>query len=383
MKDDRALIARLEASIKKRQEEGLLRTLSSKSGLIDFCSNDYLGFAHSTELKDRLLSLSDELDPDLGSTGSRLLSGNSELFETLEKELAQFHNAESGLIFNSGYDANLALFQALPRRGDTILYDQRIHASIKAGVRLSLAPSYSFLHNDLSDLERRLSRATGVVFVATESLFSMDGDFAPLQELCELCDKYDAYLIVDEAHATGIYGKKGEGLVSALQLEDQVFIRMHTFGKALGCHGAFIACSKVVREYLINFAHSFIYTTALPTHTLLSIKAAYALLSQNLEPRKKLQELISYFVEGAKKLKLNIFPNAGPIQIVILPGTAARAAQQRLQDAGVDVRAILPPTVAIGAERLRIILHSFNTNAQVDKLLALLAALEKGRQHES
>jgi 8-amino-7-oxononanoate synthase len=262
--------------LEKRRSAGLLRSLKTPENLIDFCSNDYLGLARSVTLRQTIeQSVAVHSNRLNGSTGSRLLAGNSALAEELETELAAFHDTEAALIFNSGYDANVGLLASLPQRGDTLLTDDLIHASMIDGARLSVANRFKFRHNDLDDLENRLKRATGTVYVAIESVYSMDGDLAPLTEIVELCEHYEAALIVDEAHATGVFGPQGGGLVQSLGLQKRVFARVHTFGKALGVHGAAVVGSASLRDFLINFARSFVYSTALPPHSLLAIHSVY------------------------------------------------------------------------------------------------------------
>ncbi|MBL4674746.1 MAG: aminotransferase class I/II-fold pyridoxal phosphate-dependent enzyme, partial [Mucilaginibacter sp.] len=227
----------LQSRLEQRAAEGSLRTLKPENDLIDFCSNDYLGFAHSAELKvsiDKEIEIYKALN---GSTGSRLISGNLDYTEELEKHIAGFHNAEAGLLFNSGYDANVGLFSSLPQKGDTIIHDELIHASIIDGARLSNANRYSFKHNDLESLEAKLKVAKGNSYVAIESIYSMDGDEPPLQQIITLTEQYQANLIVDEAHAIGLYPT---GLVSQLGLQDKVFARVMTSGKAMGVHGAIV-----------------------------------------------------------------------------------------------------------------------------------------------
>ena len=212
-----------------------------------------------------------------GSTGSRLITGNHGLHEELESELAEFFGTPEALLFNSGYDANLGLFSCVPQHGDVILFDEFCHASIRDGIKLSNSKSFSFKHNNLEDLQKKYnntSKHNGNTFLVAESIYSMDGDQAPLLELAEFCQKNKIYLIVDEAHATGVIGGSGRGLVNELGLGDSVFARIHTFGKAMGCHGAVILGSKELRNYLINFAKSFIYTTAMPIHNVLTIQFA-------------------------------------------------------------------------------------------------------------
>jgi len=203
----------LNKKLNERKQQNAFRTLRITKDKTDFCSNDYLGI-----VKNNLLQLStDNCQLRTGSTGSRLLSGNYKLIEETEKEIAIFHQSQTALIFNSGYDANVGLLSSIPQRGDTILYDFLSHASIRDGIRLSFAESFSFAHNDVNDLEKKLNHAKGNIFVVTESVFSMDGDVCPLQQLVQVCKKYNAHLVIDEAHATGVVGERGEGLVQHLQ----------------------------------------------------------------------------------------------------------------------------------------------------------------------
>lgn len=263
----------LQEKLFERESNGLLRTLTDAEGLVDFSSNDYLGFSQLPILKQiEYASLHS------GATGSRLITGNSRLSEITEKIIAGFHNAEAALIFNTGYMANLGLFSCIATKGDTFISDEYIHASIIDGMRLTNANRYKFKHNDLADLEKKLQQATGKKFIVVESIYSMDGDEAPLKAIVALSKKYDALVIVDEAHATGTFGENGEGLAGHYHLEKEIYARVYTFGKAIGLHGAVVTGSIVLRNYLINFARSFIYTTALPPHTYLQIQAAYKLL---------------------------------------------------------------------------------------------------------
>ncbi len=384
----------LHKKLNERKEQNAFRQLRLPDGKTDFCSNDYLGIATNGLIEKNLFDFhavnpTPETQSDVvrgpdrpvrhGSSGSRLLAGNYPLIEETERELAAFHEAAAGLIFNSGYDANLGLLSSVPQRGDTIFYDYLSHASIRDGMRLSFARSFSFGHNDLADLEKRLQAAAapgdpsheGNLFVVTESVFSMDGDQAPLQAMAALCAQYGAHLIVDEAHATGVIGKKGEGLVQHLGLETACFARIHTFGKAVGCHGAIILGSPQLRDYLINFSRAFIYTTALPESSVLAISKAYELFPQMDKERDRLQQLIVRFQQAS--LRFERLNSATPIQGVIVPGNeAVRALAARLQAAGLDVRPILYPTVPKGSERLRIVLHAFNTIEELDALIAEL-----------
>jgi 8-amino-7-oxononanoate synthase len=357
----------LEVKLNERKQLNAYRELRLQKNVVDFCSNDYLGLSNALS-NDKL----EEEKFSSGSKGSRLLAGNYPLIEEVEKEIAAFHESTAGLIFNSGYDANVGLMSCAAQRGDTILYDHLSHASIRDGVRLSFAQSYSFAHNDVVDLEKKLKTATGTVFVITESVFSMDGDVAPLEAIVQLCKQYNARLIVDEAHATGIIGAKGEGLAQQLQLHQHCFARIHTFGKALGCHGAIVLGSYLLREYLINFSRAFIYTTALPESAIAVVRKAYQLFPGMYEERNQLLQLINSFQNLA--LDFVIPKSNTPIQAVIIPGNdVVKFVAARLQQQQLDVRAILYPTVPKGSERLRVVLHSFNTVEQVRRLGEVLA----------
>jgi len=309
-----------------------------------------------------------------GSTGSRLLSGNYPLIEETENLIAHFHHANAALVFNSGYDANVGLLASVPQKEDVIIYDKLSHASIRDGIRLSFATSFSFLHNDLDDLEKKLTAATqsgSNIFVVTESVFSMDGDMAPLIEISELCEKYNAALIVDEAHATGVIGARGEGLVQQLELQNNCFARVYTFGKACGCHGAAVLGSKKLKDYLINFARTFVYSTSLPPSAVAAINAAYTIFPTLNDERIHLNHLIEIF--RSKALRYQVLKSDTPIQVVIIPGNnEVKKAADILQENSLDARAILYPTVPKGQERLRIVFHSFNTKDEVKKLVELL-----------
>lgn len=361
-------------NLEERKSNQLLRTLRITEHLVDFASNDYLGFARSEALRTMISEKTKIYGEQLiGATGSRLISGNSAFLEELEYLIARYHRAEAGLIFNSGYDANLGFFSCIAQKGDTLITDESIHASIIDGTRLSYAQRFRFKHNDLDSLEKKLKQATGHVFVAVESVYSMDGDIAPLVEICDLTEQYHAHLIVDEAHATGIFGDGGRGLVCDHRLEDKVFARIHTFGKALGVHGAIILGSSQLRDYLINFARSFIYTTALPFHALLAIESAYHLLPYSKEQRLRLQQHIAFFREQSQHLPFEKLNSQSPIQGIVITGNeAAKTIAQKLESKGYYAKAILSPTVPAGKERLRICLHVFNTQEEISDLLHCL-----------
>ena len=362
----------IEKKLNERLQHNNFRVLKTVSGLVDFCSNDYLGFAQSNKLK-ALVEAEIQQYPNYlnGSGGSRLLTGNTTFAEELEQQIATFHESKTGLIFNSGYDANLGLFASLPQRGDTIITDELVHACVIDGARLSFANRFIFKHNDLEDLEKKLKNAKGITYVAVESVYSMDGDEAPLADLAALIQKYNAHLIVDEAHATGVFGS---GLVQKFKLENEVFARTVTFGKALGSHGAIVLGSKALRNYLINFARSFIYTTAPSFHQLLTTKMAYQLLENSHEEQEKLKNLIALFKkEVQKKHHYQLIKSSSAIQSILIPGNhEAKQKAESLQQNGFDVRAILNPTVAANMERLRVCLHSYNTEAEIIKIVNLL-----------
>lgn len=366
----------LESKLKERTENGLLRKLTNTSLPFDFCSNDYLGFAKSSALKS-LIDIQTEavLNFSNGSGGSRLLSGNHPYTEETEQFIANFHQAKSGLIFNSGYDANVGLLSSIPQRGDTIITDELIHASLIDGARLSYAERFKFKHNDLADLEQKLKNAKGISYVVVESVYSMDGDIAPLTEISKLCDEYNANLIVDEAHATGIFGEKGKGLVVQLKLQSKVFARIVTFGKALGTHGAIVLGSENLRNYLINFARSFIYTTAAPLHSIVAVNCAYQKLNEG-NFAQEITEKIELYNKLIKQIKLSVISSHSAIQTILFHNNAdARNAALQLQNKGFDVRAILSPTVAIGKERLRICLHTYNSNQEITDLVAAIKSI--------
>lgn len=357
--------------LKQREAERSLRSLKTETLMVDFCSNDYLGFSRSTELK-TLFNLEIQKYPEyhLGSSGSRLLAGNDKFSEDLESDIAEFHNAEASLLFNSGYNANVGIFSSIPQRGDTIICDEYIHASIIDGVRLSHATRYVFKHNDLLSLEEKLKVSRGRIFIAVESIYSMDGDEAPLKDICNLAEKYSAAVIVDEAHAIGVFGNHGKGITNDLDLNSKVFARIITFGKALGVHGAAVLGSSTLRTYLINYARPFIYTTAAPFLSHLAVKVAYDFLKAK-DHQSPLHERIQYFRSNMNTDRL--VKSRSGIQVLLIPGNEqVKDIAARVQHAGFDVRPILSPTVPKGAERLRICLHNHNSFAQIQDLCQTL-----------
>ncbi|WP_370424971.1 aminotransferase class I/II-fold pyridoxal phosphate-dependent enzyme [Tenacibaculum dicentrarchi] len=362
---------KLTQKLLHRIENNSLRTLGQKNTLIDFSSNDYLGFAKSEAIFNKTHQfLIDNSILQNGATGSRLLSGNHHLYNSIEKELSKFHNSEEALIFNSGYDANIGFFSAVPQRGDIILYDEFIHASIRDGIQLSNAQSFKFKHNNLEDLEKKISKHQSKndteIYVVTEAVFSMDGDMPDLKKLSEIIIQNNAYLIIDEAHAVGVFNK---GLIQELNIESAVFARIITFGKALGCHGAIVLGSKELKQYLINFSRSFIYTTGLSPHSLATIKFAYSELIES-DAKEKLQKNILFFKQEINRLQLNFIASNSAIHCCIISGNEnVKAISKKLQEKRFDVKAILSPTVNKGEERLRFCLHSYNSTQEITNIL--------------
>lgn len=382
---DKMIPKKLQEKINQRKAQNMLRELGLQHHLIDFSSNDYLGFSMSKEIYDMTHHYLDAISLTRnGSTGSRLLSGNYELYNDVEDILCDFHNCESALIFNSGYDANLGFFASVPQRGDIILYDEYIHASIRDGIRMSQAKAYKFKHNNLEDLLCHLERSREVsneaeIYIVTESVFSMDGDSPDLITLSNLCKKNQAHLIVDEAHAIGVFGKQGCGLIQHLELEQAVFARIITFGKALGSHGAAILGNKDLKQYLVNFARSFIYTTALPPHNLMTLKSVYIELRKTHEIEKLHKNITFFKLEVvARKLENHFIESESAIQSCIIIGNEnVRGISNQLLKKGFDVKPILSPTVPEGQERLRFCLHSFNSEKDIKEVIHLLGTLLK------
>lgn len=345
--------------------------------MIDFSSNDYLGFAQSAQVFEHCSEIlaAKNLHQN-GATGSRLLSGNSSLLEETEIFIANFHQAESALLFNSGYMANLGFFSSVPQRGDIVFYDSLIHASIRDGLQMSLAKSYKFKHNDWRSIElpQKQQDFSGTIYLVTESVFSMDGDSPNLKALADFCTENKIRLVVDEAHAVGIFGEKGAGLVQKLQLQNRVFARINTFGKAIGCHGAVVLGGKDLMTYLINFSRPFIYTTAMSPHAAATILAAYSALSS--EKTSQIQHKINFFRAEIKKhnLENRFILSHSAIQSCEISGNeAVKQVALKLQAKGFDVKPILSPTVPKGKERLRFCLHTYNSDAEIAEILSWLS----------
>jgi len=370
---------KLRQALRQREKRGQLRTLSRQAAGVDFCSNDYLGLSRSAELHSRIRQLREQHGTlPLGSTGSRLISGNTGLAEELERQLAEYHRAEAALLYSSGYAANSGLFAAVAGMGDTLIMDELIHASSVDGARLSRAGKRIFRHNDTDDLAEQLAAARaaspdGAILVGVESLYSMDGDFAPLREMAAMCAEYTAGLIVDEAHTHAVSGPGGAGRVVEQGLETGVFARIHTFGKGLGLHGAAVLGSPTLREYLVNFSRPFVFSTAAPADSLLHIQAAHELLPDLDGQRQRLLSLVDHFRRNTTRSSHHWLESQSWIQSLLIPGNdAATALADRLHEQGYLTKAIRAPSVAAGSERLRICLHTFNSHEEIDGLFAAL-----------
>jgi 8-amino-7-oxononanoate synthase len=370
---------RLADILKIRQESGLLRTLQIIDNKIDFCSNDYLGLSKNTQLAD-LIQSNFELYKSKhiifnGSTGSRLISGNSALTELFERECALFHQSESALLFGSGFEANLGLLSCIPQEGDVIFCDKLIHASLIDGLKLNKVEKRIFKHNNIKDLIHLLEQYPKETpkWIIVESIYSMDGDEAPLEELIQIKNQYNAEIIVDEAHSGGIYGLQGEGKCVELGCESEIFARIITFGKAWGNAGAVVLGSQILKNYLVNFARTFIYSTApSPLHVSGLLTTLQYLKEQNVL-RTQLMENIQFFRANLKSSDWGNSQTA--IQTYLVKGNEAVREKARMaQDAGFALKPIVYPTVAKGKERIRITLSS---ETQKEDMLSLINILEK------
>ncbi|MDP1581933.1 MAG: 8-amino-7-oxononanoate synthase [Bradyrhizobium sp.] len=365
--------SRYEQALEALNRRGRLRALGGRSGL-DFTSNDYLGFAESPELKE---AVADALarDVPVGAGGSRLLRGNHAEHEMLEEEAARFFGGESALFFGAGFAANAALISTLPQRGDLLLYDALAHASTREGLHGTRAAYREFAHNDVDQVESELRAFRAVqaharCFIAIESLYSMDGDLAPLADIASLAARYDAVLLIDEAHATGVQGPQGRGLAADLEGAPNV-VTLHTCGKALGASGALLLMPELLRRYMINRCKPFIYATAPSPLVAAAVRAALRMCARADDRRTALRARIAQL--GGHITLLGLPTSGTQIQPVILGGDRrASAVAKALAAEGFDIRAIRPPTVPEGTARLRITLSSQLAQESVDALGASL-----------
>lgn len=373
-------LMRYEAKLAGLERKARLRTLAPQQG-IDFTSNDYLGIASAPRLAAALAAAIGEGIP-AGSGGSRLLRGNHWAHEALEAEAAAFFGAERALYFGSGFAANVALFSTLPQRDDLIVHDALIHASVHDGIAASKAEAIAVPHNDADAFDAAIRRwrdngGKGTPWIAVESLYSMDGDRAALKALAEIASRHDGFLVVDEAHATGVFGPGGRGLAARLEGHGNV-ITLHTCGKALGTSGALLGLPAILADYMVNRARNFIYSTAPSPLIAAGIREALRIIEDEPERRARLNALCSFTAEQLQS-KLGVIPSGSQIQPVMI-GDNARAVRiaARLQSEGFDIRAIRPPTVPEGTARLRI---SITLNVDEEKIAAmtdcLAAAIER------
>ena len=369
-------LAPYEATLAGLERKSRVRALVPQQG-VDFTSNDYLGLADACRLKAAISAAIDRGVP-VGAGGSRLLRGNHPEHEALEAEAAAFFGVERALYFGSGFAANVALISTLPKRGDLIVHDTLIHASARDGIAASRAEAIAVPHNAVEAFEtaiRTWRRAGGMgrPWIAVESLYSMDGDKAPLLQLAELADRYDGFLVIDEAHATGVFGPDGRGLATDLESRRNVLV-LHTCGKALGVSGALIGLPSILADYLINRARNFIYSTAPSPLMAAGVREALRLVADEPERRTKLERLRDFAGEQLSS-RLGIEPSGSQILPVMI-GDNARSLRiaARMRAAGFDIRAIRPPTVPKGTARLRISI-TFNVDEdQISEMIGQLAA---------
>jgi 8-amino-7-oxononanoate synthase len=372
----------LETRIRRRLAEweaaGLLRVLRPPAGL-DFSSNDYLNLSTHPTIVDRLARAVRR--EGCGSTGSRLLRGDREAFSTVERRFARFKGAESSLYFSSGYLANISVLTTIPERGDVVFSDERNHASLIDGIRLSPASRVVFPHNDVRRLSQLLTETPvngGHRFVVVESLFSMDGDFAPLAEYAALCRSAGASLVVDEAHAVGIYGANGSGLIEAAGVGDDVLISINTAGKALGVGGAFVAGPGWTIDYLVQRARPFVFSTAPPPALADALDASLAVIALEPDRRDRLASRVRRLRDRLVGAGLDVQAEGSQIvPITIGDNDRAVAVALALQADGFDVRAIRPPTVPVGTARLRVSVNAGLPDDAIDRFAVSLAAALK------
>lgn len=373
----------LRQGLRALEERNQLRSLAEIRG-VNLCCNDYLGLAENPELK-RAVADTLQNASRVGGTGSRLLSGQTESWRELEAEFANFAGTESALFFTTGYAANLGLLSSIAGKDDIIFSDAANHASLIDGMRLSGARKIIYPHLNLVDLEATLRHEialAGRKIIVTESVFSMDGNIAPLKKLLALAEKYGAALIVDEAHATAVRGPGGRGIAAQEGIVSELLAVIHTCGKALGCAGAFVCGSAVLQEHLINHARTFIFSTALPPYFAAQIHAALHIAESADEQRKKLHELSATLIHDLRDAGFDTSGSASQIVPVVIGGNEdALDAAEHLQREGFAVRAIRPPTVPVGKSRLRLSLTSNIPQAELKRLVQSLIAWRARQQN--
>jgi 8-amino-7-oxononanoate synthase len=377
---DDELAAREKAGLRRRLRavEGAQEARVTMGGrpLISLCSNNYLGLANHPALVEAAVRAAREYG--IGAGASRLVSGSMRLHHQLEERLATFKGTARALLFNSGYHANVGTIQALVGKGDAVFSDALNHASLIDGGRISRATLHVYPHRDVDALGSLLGRVTARrKLVVTDSIFSMDGDAAPLAEVCDLAERHGAMVMVDEAHATGLLGRRGAGLVEALGLEDRVDVQMGTLGKALGCFGAYVAGSESLIEYLLNFARTFVYTTALPPPVVAAALAALDIVEREPERRAKALRNAEQLRADLQALRYEV-PEGGAAVVPVLLGDAALTMRvsEALCERGVLALGIRPPTVPPGTARIRATVMATHTGADLDEVLAAFAAVK-------
>lgn len=367
-------VADYVAGLHALKEDDRLRSLKPRTG-IDFSSNDYLALASAPRMKEAV-SVAIEAGTPIGAGGSRLLRGNCEEHERLEAEAARFFGAETALFFGGGYVANFAVLTTLPQRGDLLILDSLVHASVHEGARAGRADFRISAHNDPESVENtirdwRAKGGAGRVWIVVESLYSMDGDFAPLEEQVAIADRYDAFLIVDEAHATGVYGEQGRGLTAPYEGRENLVV-VHTCGKALGAAGALVTASGVLRDFMVNRCRPFIFATAPSPLMAVAVREALLILQEEPERQQRLANLVA-FIQREIVARGRSSPSKSQI-VPYIVGDNARAMRlaSALQARGFDIRGIRPPTVPAGTARLRI---SLTLNVSEDDVSDMLDAL--------
>ena len=383
----KSMDAVLQAHLDQRQQQFLYRHRTSVASgcnsvlqvegksLVNFCSNDYLGLASHPEVAAALKAGVDQYGA--GSGASHLISGHSIAHQQLEEQLAKFTGRPRALLFSTGYMANMGVINALVGRHDLVLEDQLNHASLLDGGHLSRADYKRYKHNDLEQLDYLLGKSTASrKLIVTDGVFSMDGDLAPLSQLSALAAQHSGWLMVDDAHGVGVLGATGAGLVEQQGLSvEQVPVLMGTLGKSFGTFGAFIAGSEALIETLIQFARTYIYTTALPPAIAAASSASLAIVRREHWRREHLQSLIQRFRSGAQQLGLQLMDSQTPIQPVLINNDQlVMEVNQQLRSKGFMVGAIRPPTVPAGSGRLRITLSANHSDQQIDQLLDALEA---------
>jgi 8-amino-7-oxononanoate synthase len=361
-------------ALQSLREDDRLRSLRPRTG-IDFSSNDYLALASALRMR-RAVSAAVEAGTPIGAGGSRLLRGNCAEHESLEAEAAGFFGAEAAIFFGSGYVANFAVLTTLPQRDDLLVLDQLVHASIHEGARAGRAEFRESRHNDPHSVEATIQQwrtqgGTGRVWIVVESLYSMDGDFAPLGELVAIADRHDAFLMVDEAHATGVYGEQGRGLTAPYEGCENL-IAVHTCGKALGAAGALVTTTRVLRDFMVNRCRPFIFSTAPSPLMAVAVQEALLILREEPERRHRLTNLIAFAHREIGRRRGWQLSGSQIAPYIVGDNARAMALASALQARGFDIRGIRPPTVPAGTARLRI---SLTNNVGEDDVRAMLDAL--------